>query len=735
MGLTGLAKKEVAGKYFKRCLALACLIVIALQASECFPKLLSHPAGTSISVGELREMPTVSICKAKAIYVPNTGNPDYTIYGELEGKHYADFYGWTWNSSSFWHKRTGLEELVQNIYLEMKDSSQPKVVWGSGQAGDKTLKNLNYSIIPSAADYRVKFCYSFEITIEGPVKRIIIELNTVDTHFILHKKGQMYMASFAGNKPGIEVKELSQDKPEIQDYSYYAGMEEIDMTYMLGSQCQDDTSIDLCVHTVSQKAMKEAAGCTVPFGVYSLHDRKNISTCRTSVKEKLAMATYTAAYVNSNLVQKQCKVPCKYTKNMLQQPQPIRRSVGNKVKIILNMPKHIKQITSFETYSLITFIAEFGGWVSLLVGVSLLDVVSFVRLLLPSKNCKKVKHPNVCQVEKQLSVLKLVLLVVSLYCLTWQFYLSTCKLWTQPTATNINYGRASSEMVPDFTFCATRGVNDQFRRNPNMTKMTKVYEVTGIKTITTKDGDEWKTLWDNDNASYGDLAGFMYPEFRRGAAKYCHTYSMPELSMAGRQVKFSFRNRGTLLVSVHQKGYFFGHSTSMDTKMDKDYTYSMKISSLKLLPTSDHACQSDPASSFDECLVGLSKERMMDEVGCIAPIEPNLQGYCGKNIFQEALAVYREILANDTADAMCPVACETVQYSLELQNEEAGDRGRGSLTFVLSDSSKTTEVYHYYSLLSYVAEFGGWTGLFLGVSIVQANDALEHLKRFLGRAA
>ena len=106
----------------------------------------------------------------------------------------------------------------------------------------------------------------------------------------------------------------------------------------------------------------------------------------------------------------------------------------------------------------------------------------------------------------------------------------------------------------------------------------------------------------------------------------------------------------------------------------------------------------------------------MKEFGCTTPFGYNLDNICTDNVTgKQAFDLYDKISNKRYTMKECPYPCKFVKFlviSLE-------DRGIDDETFKLDFSQyiKVTEAYFSYTELELIAEFGGYVGLFLGISV------------------
>ena len=115
----------------------------------------------------------------------------------------------------------------------------------------------------------------------------------------------------------------------------------------------------------------------------------------------------------------------------------------------------------------------------------------------------------------------------------------------------------------------------------------------------------------------------------------------------------------------------------------------------------------------------------MEEIGCTTPFGVNLDHICkdvnngnkAKKLFDLLHNKYHKI--ND-----CPYPCKYIKSSVA-PNEGRNDRNTTLLTF--DKFIKVTKAAYSYTELELLAEFGGYVGLFLGISVFHVSQVVDKI--------
>ena len=142
-------------------------------------------------------------------------------------------------------------------------------------------------------------------------------------------------------------------------------------------------------------------------------------------------------------------------------------------------------------------------------------------------------------------------------------------------------------------------------------------------------------------------------------------------------------------------------------------------------------CKNERQYQKDLCTEETLEKEMIDKFGCTTPFGPNKSQICKQeNNAGKAYSLYwNNIYRKNNCSNPCSIFSFT---STKFEKYEWVDN---TTSYIKLDFPKTVKVYersYDYSQLSFIAEVGGYVGLFLGISINQVIDLLDYLVAKLG---
>jgi hypothetical protein len=151
----------------------------------------------------------------------------------------------------------------------------------------------------------------------------------------------------------------------------------------------------------------------------------------------------------------------------------------------------------------------------------------------------------------------------------------------------------------------------------------------------------------------------------------------------------------------------------------------------KMLDFQGVPCNNEEGYRLDKCVLnGLEKESLK-MFGCVTPFGITKDNICkGNPDAKNAFFLYKRFQTDylDMKNISCPEPCSYMRIKIIKTSER---EGHGSL--VLHFNKKVQEIVAYYSYddLSFIAEIGGYIGLFLGASFYQTADLFQFVTEVL----
>ena len=95
----------------------------------------------------------------------------------------------------------------------------------------------------------------------------------------------------------------------------------------------------------------------------------------------------------------------------------------------------------------------------------------------------------------------------------------------------------------------------------------------------------------------------------------------------------------------------------------------------------------------------------------------------------EAMDLYEKLLAKRFTIDECPYPCS---FTRTFTRDKSANN-QGKLQFIFSNLVKTTKSRYSYRELELLAEFGGYVGLFLGISVFNLREVFGKILKLISR--
>ena len=113
--------------------------------------------------------------------------------------------------------------------------------------------------------------------------------------------------------------------------------------------------------------------------------------------------------------------------------------------------------------------------------------------------------------------------------------------------------------------------------------------------------------------------------------------------------------------------------------------------------------------------------------GCTTPFGSNKTHICtNKTIMKEAIKYHDEKVIDVESIKECINPCKTIIPTLSFR-QRLEDQIVSLLTLEFPSRVKGIEAYQAYIFISFIAEVGGWVGLFLGVSVLDLRGLFSKI--------
>ena len=349
------------------------------------------------------------------------------------------------------------------------------------------------------------------------------------------------------------------------------------------------------------------------------------------------------------------------------------------------------------------------------------------------------------------------LLVFISCCLTLTWQLSKCcmRFLEKPQGTQISVISSAGKTFPSITVCSdmhnnTSVLNSTFLSNCGIDSSEYRYQlkwsVQGIEKckdpktlfhsiifkpehlVKEIEIDDKQTILPNDTASLLPIDMKSYGR--------CYTFNLPSRFLRNGVSKIKFVFASAVRVFVHNKGVLSmdrqARRKFVDVEIYKKYFANVEHNIYEMLDLDGELCEDEKKYSLDECVHNLLNKESMEKIGCVTPFGITKDNICKDSAkSREAFKLFSEyrIYGKSNKSLACLKPCSFLNIKLSKSNEKLTDKNHGTLSFFFEDFIQETSSYYSYGSREFIAEIGGYVGLFIGASVYQLADLVENIIR------
>ena len=217
----------------------------------------------------------------------------------------------------------------------------------------------------------------------------------------------------------------------------------------------------------------------------------------------------------------------------------------------------------------------------------------------------------------------------------------------------------------------------------------------------------------------------------------CFTYKPTEDMIKSGIKKITFSLLKNSAIFFHSNGMF---ETMLNSDITKFFAASSKAFSLnldftvyKILDIGGKPCKTEAGFDRDTCTESKLDKKSLEKFGCTTPFGLNKKKICkDQENSSKVLELYVKTMKENVNKCSMPCLFESTKVT---KTNEWG--GKGFVHISCKEHIEVKEAYYLYSMLSMIAEVGGYVGLFLGVSVNQVsaliNVALDKFDLLINR--
>jgi hypothetical protein len=178
--------------------------------------------------------------------------------------------------------------------------------------------------------------------------------------------------------------------------------------------------------------------------------------------------------------------------------------------------------------------------------------------------------------------------------------------------------------------------------------------------------------------------------------------------------------------------YRDARSQFADVGPNKKYFFNVEHNIYKMLDLDGKLCEEGQNYSLDECVHKSLEKESMEKFGCLTPFGTTKDNICKdpekSKMAYELFSEYRNYGRN-IKSLTCLKPCSFLSIKLSKSNENPIGQNIGKLIFFFKELIQETSSYYSYGSREFIAEIGGFVGLFIGASVYQLADLFENITR------
>ena len=217
----------------------------------------------------------------------------------------------------------------------------------------------------------------------------------------------------------------------------------------------------------------------------------------------------------------------------------------------------------------------------------------------------------------------------------------------------------------------------------------------------------------------------------------CYTFNLPSTTQRDGVSKMAVFLVSEVRVFVHNKGVLSmsadARSQFADAGPYKKIFLNVEHNIYKMLDLDGKMCEDEQDYSLDECVHNSLNKESMEKIGCVSPFGINKDNICKdpkrSKMAYDLFLEYRDYGRSNKSLA-CLKPCSFLNIKLSKSNENPTGK-YGKLIFFFKEFIQETSSYYSYGSREFIAEIGGFIGLFIGASIYQVADFFENIIRKL----
>ena len=333
----------------------------------------------------------------------------------------------------------------------------------------------------------------------------------------------------------------------------------------------------------------------------------------------------------------------------------------------------------------------------------------------------------------------------------WQCWRCLEKFLSKPQVTQLSIVNPAGEMFPSVTVWRAFPNNFTILSNCGITKHQYYGEAIWSNQDIDDCGDPKKlfysTTWkvedliskvrvmsfdNNDKISY---IKFFYPVDKISNPRArCYMFLPPEEILRDGIFRIIFEFKTHVKIFINTNGGFAVKRSAIENKIAvspyKKYRVKVDHNLYKMLDFQGVPCNNEKNYRLDECILNRLEEESLKKIGCLTPFGITKDRICQNALdSKKAYQLYSKYRDDNLAikNLSCLEPCSYMRIKLIKGFESTIEYNKGQIVLAFDETVPETVAHYSYDDLSFVAEIGGYVGLFLGASVYQTADLFQFL--------
>ena len=361
---------------------------------------------------------------------------------------------------------------------------------------------------------------------------------------------------------------------------------------------------------------------------------------------------------------------------------------------------------------------------------------------------------NVCYWIKQL--FRAFVFLCCLGIVIWQCWRCMEKFLSKPQLTQLSIVNSAGNLFPSITVCPAKSNNSTIFSDCGITESQ--YRQGGIWSNKDIDGCGdpkelfYSTTWkledlisevhvksfnNSANSLFDNKAKFFYPVDRNDFNRFygrCYTFLPPKENLRDGIFRIIFVFKAKVMVFVNTNGVFPVNRAATESLLyvspNKSSRVKVEHSLYKMLDFQGVPCNNEKGYRIDKCILKGLEEESLKTIGCVTPFGITKDRIC-QNEQDSKTAFQLYFKHRDNEDLSCLEPCSYLSVKRFKGPEWETKDNKGQLALAFDKNIHETVAHYSYDDLSFVAEIGGYVGLFLGASVYQTADLFQFIAEIL----